>query len=70
MPKVIQLKVFIKDSVSGQEWEQITREYVPKLKILEFIMTFKLMSSPEVNKLKLDEILNLFRNRFWLDERR
>ncbi|CAF4218428.1 unnamed protein product, partial [Adineta steineri] len=53
--------------MNGYEWEDFICKYLPKLKIFQFKMRF----SPLINQnklIELNEILDSFRTKFWIDE--
>jgi hypothetical protein len=54
---------------NGHEWEHIIITHLPKIKVFRLNMYFSSTNS-RVTELEVDEILDTFRTRFWLDERR
>ncbi|CAF1431578.1 unnamed protein product [Adineta steineri] len=53
--------------IDGYQWEDLIRNYLPKLKTFHFSMTdlhfIRLMTKAEI-----DELMNSFRSSFWIDE--
>lgn len=69
VPNLCQLRVCIDHYINGQGWEQVISNYVPKLKILQFNMGYRLDSNTNYEE-QIDEILNSFRSPFWLNTHR
>ncbi|UJR14774.1 hypothetical protein I4U23_001762 [Adineta vaga] len=55
--------------IDGLDWEESIADYLPKLKILRFLMEF-ILEGDESNEKHIDQILDTFRSRFWLHDRR
>jgi len=55
--------------INGYQWEQVIRNYLPKLKIfqLEMINTLSLDENMEE---RVDQLIDSFRSSFWIDEHR
>ncbi|CAF2680320.1 unnamed protein product [Rotaria sp. Silwood2] len=56
-------------SVDGHQWEQIIRDHLIKLKRFRLKLTRKLKNDRNWEQ-HLDELIDSFRSRFWLEERR
>ncbi|CAF0740751.1 unnamed protein product [Rotaria sp. Silwood1] len=64
VPNVCRLKIeTMYFDMNGHEWEQIIRNYLPKLKVFQLKMRFEVRSEKYKTK-----YLNSFRTRFWLEE--
>ncbi|CAF1429693.1 unnamed protein product, partial [Rotaria sordida] len=69
MPNLRKLIVKTDDVImNGHQWERIIVDYLPKLKIFQLKMIFRLNDN-ENKEQRVDELLHSFRTRFWLDER-
>lgn len=68
IPNLYQLTMEMYDVlINGYQWEEIIRNYLPKLKIFQFRMTF--LPSPDKDKeVQLNEIVDTYRTKFWIDE--
>ncbi|CAF1352298.1 unnamed protein product [Rotaria sp. Silwood1] len=53
--------------LNGHQWEQIIRNYLPKLKVLRLSMR-NILSLNENIEEQVDELINSFRSSFWIDE--
>ncbi|UJR24602.1 hypothetical protein I4U23_005977 [Adineta vaga] len=53
--------------LTGHEWKEIIKNYLPCLKILNFQICIRYLPNENV-KIPYDEFLNTFRTSFWLDE--
>jgi hypothetical protein len=53
--------------LDGHKWEQTITTYLPRLKVFQLNMEFKVRGNQEQ---ELDKSINSFRSRFWLDERK
>ena len=68
---VCHLKVELKDTyLDGQKWEEIIRVRLINVKKLKFRMKFHTKKYNSNNEEQVDEVLDSFRTRFWLDEHR
>jgi hypothetical protein len=68
MPNLIRLKIsFNFKLIDGYQWEQIIRNYLPKLKVFDLYMTE--IVSIEHQK-RVDQLMDSFRSSFWIDEHR
>ncbi|CAF1498591.1 unnamed protein product [Rotaria sordida] len=55
--------------LDGHQWEQIIRNYLPKLKVLRLSMRNVLSLNENIEE-QVDELINSFRSSFWIDERK
>jgi len=55
--------------IDGHQWENIIRNYLPKLKTFRFTME-TLFDANRFSKERIDELMNSFRSSFWIDEHR
>jgi len=53
--------------IEGHQWEQIIRNYLPKLKTFQLKMKKIFFSDQNIQE-QADELINSFRNSFWIDE--
>ncbi|CAF4435810.1 unnamed protein product, partial [Rotaria sp. Silwood2] len=53
----------------GEQWERMIKNHLPKLNTFQFRMK-SAFGKEENCEQRIDEILNTFRNQFWLDEHR
>ncbi|CAF3043174.1 unnamed protein product [Rotaria sp. Silwood2] len=72
LPNVIHLKVEIQNlTLDGHRWEQIIVNYLPQLKILQFMMDFDLGQSvdDQIDLKKVDQYLSTYRTPFWIQHK-
>jgi hypothetical protein len=70
MPNLRYLTVNTFDNlINGYQWEQIIRNYLPKLKIFVLSMRQQLPDLENIQE-QVDELINSFRTSFWIDEHR
>jgi hypothetical protein len=68
IPNLRRLNVDLSSAlINGYQWEQVMRNYLPKLKIfqLEMINTLSLDENMEE---RVDQLIDSFRSSFWIDE--
>jgi hypothetical protein len=53
--------------IDGYQWEKIIRKYLPKLKIFQFQLNFRPLNNKD-EETQLNEILESYRTKFWVDE--
>ena len=53
--------------IDGHRWEQLIRNYLPKLKIFQLRMRDELPVNQNIEE-RADELINSFRSSFWTDE--
>ena len=71
IPNVNYLKLnMIYHGISAQIWERLIPRYLPRLKTLHFKMNFDAVEQINAREQQVEQIVNTFRNPFWLDEHR
>jgi hypothetical protein len=68
LPNLYQLKVYRDHYISGNEWQRIISNNLPKLKRFHFRMRDSLTRDESAEEY-IDKLLNTFRTPFWLEER-
>jgi len=58
---------FMNNIIDGHQWEQIIRNYLPKLKVFHFGMRDKRSADENIQEL-VDQLIDSFRSSFWIDE--
>jgi hypothetical protein len=53
--------------MNGYQWEQVIRNYLPKLKIFKLKMNDEFPVNQNIQE-RADELINSFRSSFWIDE--
>ncbi|CAF3981790.1 unnamed protein product [Rotaria sordida] len=53
--------------INGYQWEEIIRNYLPKLKIFRVEMRKKLFLDENMQE-RIDQLINSFRSSFWIEE--
>ncbi len=53
--------------IDGYQWEEIIRQYLPKLKEFQFKMRFSSLNN-QSKEIQSNQILDSFRTKFWIDE--
>jgi hypothetical protein len=67
-PNLLRLRVFSQyNLINGDQWEQVIRKYLPKLKVFKLDMKDELAYDQIIEE-RADELLNSFRSSFWIDE--
>ncbi|CAF1352916.1 unnamed protein product [Adineta steineri] len=70
-PNLIYLKLdMVYNGIHAQVWERLIQKYLPNLKTLHFKMNFTIVKAGSTGERQVEQILNTFRNSFWLDEHR
>lgn len=70
MPNLRCLKVTLwSQLIDGYKWEQIIRDYLPKLKTFDLKMKKMFFSAQNIQQ-KVTELINSFRTPFWVDEQK
>jgi hypothetical protein len=70
MPNLRQLYICIwSQLVNGHQWEQIIRNYLPKLKTFQLEMNGDASHDQNIEE-EANKLLNSFRSSFWIDEHR
>ena len=54
--------------IDGRQWEEIVRNYLPKLKVFRLTMHVRLSANENIQD-AVDNLLDSFRSSFWIDER-
>ncbi|CAF3310963.1 unnamed protein product [Rotaria sp. Silwood2] len=68
MPNLCHLSIDIQsDLIDGYQWEQIIRNYLPKLKTFRLKMKQKCFQQENIHK-RADQLIDSFRTSFWIDE--
>jgi hypothetical protein len=68
MPNLCHLKLKIVEIfITGYQWEEIIRKYLPKLKIFQLTMHL-IPSTNKHEEDQLNKIIDTFRTKFWIDE--
>jgi hypothetical protein len=68
VPNLRRLNVRLKSNpINGCEWEQVIRNYLPKLKVFQLTMNDKRPINENIQE-RADELINSFRSSFWIDE--
>jgi hypothetical protein len=66
-PNLYRLDVRLSVLVDGNRWEQMIRNYLPKLKIFRLNMYRIIRDEQNIQK-RVDELVDSFRGSFWIDE--
>ncbi|CAF0890618.1 unnamed protein product [Adineta steineri] len=69
IPNLHCLKIVIAGSyfIDGYQWEDLIRNYLPKLRTFHFLMTNTSVVRLTTEE-QIDELMNSFRSSFWIDE--
>ena len=52
--------------IDGHQWEKVIRKYLSKLRVFKFRLKFSL--SNDIDEIRLDEVIDTYRTKFWIDE--
>jgi hypothetical protein len=55
--------------MTGHQWENILRKYLPNLKIFNLKMKYELIDVENIDE-EIDHILDSYRIQFWIDEQK
>ena len=67
LPNLHQLKCDLNVYINGHQWENTIKKSLPKLKIFQVKMRFTLSNNQNKEE-KLNEIIDSYRTRFWINE--
>ncbi|CAF4956942.1 unnamed protein product, partial [Rotaria sp. Silwood1] len=68
VPNLRRLNVYLPSNlIHGDQWEQVIRNYIPKLKVFKLTMHKELPVDQNIEE-RSNELINSFRSSFWIDE--